>query len=330
MPSSRGGRHVGARAGQPACLRRMMFRALPALNHSICSSFMVWVARNSTVGAVGLVDRRTAPARPGARSASPRTLIVSSSPIGVVGRRVGEGQGQHALLLQVGLVDAGEAAGEDDLGPPEAGLHGGVLAGAALAVVLVADGAPAHALPRAGGGRCRGTGGSRRRAGPCRGPASTSPEGVDRAEEQVAGDVLQVAPVGEPRARGRDVVGGALARRLHQHGQARRGRGRPRGRRARAAAGARCRAPPRRSRSAPSAGGATKPDSPGSKPRAGSCSPTGGSSRTSVAVGRRAGCRCTGSKSSVPASARATTTSGLVTKDSVLALPSLRLGKLRL
>jgi len=77
------------------------------------------------------------------------------------------------------------------------------------------------------------------------------------------------------------------------------------------------------------AGGATKPDSPGSKPRAGSCSPTGGSSRTwsPVPLGRVS---VRGLKSSVPASARATTTSGLVTKDRVLALPSLRLGKLRL
>ena len=44
-------------------------------------------------------------------------------------------------------------------------------------------------------------------------------ERVDDAEEQVARDVLEVAAVLEPRPGGRDVVGGALALRLHQHDQ---------------------------------------------------------------------------------------------------------------
>ena len=41
---------------------------------------------------------------------------------------VGEREGEHALLLEVGLVDAGERAGDHGAGAPEAGLHGGVLA----------------------------------------------------------------------------------------------------------------------------------------------------------------------------------------------------------
>ena len=44
-------------------------------------------------------------------------------------------------------------------------------------------------------------------------------EGADDAEEQVAADVLEMAAVGEPFARRRDVVGGALALGLHQDRQ---------------------------------------------------------------------------------------------------------------
>ena len=69
--------------------------------------------------------------------------------------------------------------------------------------------------------------------------------------------------------------------------------------------------------------------SPGSYPRSGSTSPTGGSSVTSVPSGA-VSVSVVGSKSSRPASASAITVSGDVTKLSVLAEPSLRLGKLRL
>src|SRR5262249_4884284 len=78
-----------------------------------------------------------------------------------------------------------------------------------------------------------------------------------------------------------------------------------------------------------SAGGATKPDAPGSKPRLGSSSPEGATSLngspaapTTVSVA--------GSKSSRPASASATTVSGEVTNANVDFKPSLRWGKLRL
>src|SRR3954467_9184210 len=62
----------------------------------------------------------------------------------VVGPRVGEGQRQQALFLQVGLVDPGEGPGEDHHPTPEPRFHGGMLAGRALPIVLVADGAPPH------------------------------------------------------------------------------------------------------------------------------------------------------------------------------------------
>src|SRR5205823_1486935 len=111
----------------------------------------------------------------------------------VVGGGVGEGQGEEALLFGVGLVDPSERAGEDGDGPPVAGFHGGVFAGRALAVVLVAHRAPAHA--------CLGQvpGDVRERAGvavegvdPFPGHARVR---VDHAGEQVGGDVLEVTAV---------------------------------------------------------------------------------------------------------------------------------------
>src|SRR3546814_928978 len=103
---------------------------------------------------------------------------------------VGEGERQEPLLLQVGLVDAGEAAGEDHLAVAEAGLHRGVLPRAALAHVLVADGDPADAF------LVEVLGDVGVRAGLA--VEGVLPEagltrlGVDGAEVEVAGDVLEV------------------------------------------------------------------------------------------------------------------------------------------
>ena len=132
----------------------------------------------------------------------------------VVGRRVGERQRHESLLLGVGLVDAGEAAGEDDDATAEPRLHRRVLARRALAVVAVADGAPADALLAVTLGDLR------ERAGLAVGDvlalARPAREGVDDTEEEVAGDVLQVPAVLQPRSGRRDVVGRALALRLHE------------------------------------------------------------------------------------------------------------------
>ena len=76
---------------------------------------------------------------------------------------------------------------------------------------------PADARLAGSAWRSRGTAGSRRRS--VLALAGLAGERVDDAEEQVAGDVLEVAAVPEPRAGRRDVVGGALALGLHQHGQ---------------------------------------------------------------------------------------------------------------
>ncbi len=148
-------------------LWRMMLSAPPARNHSICSSFIVWLASKSTVVPSGLtICAATGASGRQVGQAEERQLVVLADL--VVDRRVGEREREHALLLQVRLVDAGEAADEDDLAVPEARLHGGVLARRALAVVLVADGHPADTPARAGAWRCRGTSGSDRRADPCR------------------------------------------------------------------------------------------------------------------------------------------------------------------
>ena len=56
-----------------------------------------------------------------------------------------EGQRQQPLLLQVGLVDASEAAGDDRRAAEQPRRQRGVLAAAALAVVGVADDDPADA-----------------------------------------------------------------------------------------------------------------------------------------------------------------------------------------
>ena len=79
----------------------------------------------------------------------------------------------------------------------------------------------------------------------------------------------------------------------------------------------------------PSAGGATKVSRPGSNPRSGSSTPAGADRRTGLPSGSVSS-SAAGSKSMVPARARATTVSGEVTKASVAGSPSLRLGKLRL
>ena len=63
----------------------------------------------------------------------------------VVVSGVGEGDGQQALLLEVGLVDAGEGLDQHRASTQVARLQRGVLAAAALAVVLVADHDPLQA-----------------------------------------------------------------------------------------------------------------------------------------------------------------------------------------
>jgi hypothetical protein len=116
------------------------------LNHSTCSSLKVCTPSKSIVVPSGFtIWQRTFWPGFGRQVEHVDAVVLADQ---VVGGRVGEGQRQHALLLQVGLVDAGEAAHDDHLAAAEPGLHGGVLARRALAVVLVADRPPSGCRPR--------------------------------------------------------------------------------------------------------------------------------------------------------------------------------------
>jgi hypothetical protein len=65
--------------------------------------------------------------------ASNRSYLVIGLNLVVVGG-VGEGQGQHALLLEVGLVDTSERTGDDGETTEVAGLESSVLTGRTLTV----------------------------------------------------------------------------------------------------------------------------------------------------------------------------------------------------
>ena len=130
---------------------------------------------------------------------------------------IAEGEGEHALLLEIGFGDASEGTGDDDVAAAEADFHGGVLAARAFAVVFVADGDPADAGVLVGAGDLAdgllGLTGDLVQGGAC-----CSREGVDAAAEEVAGDVFEVSAEPQPGAGGRNVVGGGLALGLEEQG----------------------------------------------------------------------------------------------------------------
>ena len=130
-----------------------------------------------------------------------------------------EGEWEQALLLEVGLVDAGEAAGYDGGASEEPGGEGGVLAAASLAVVVVADYDPADpGVPVVLGGL--GEGAACLAGEDISSFAGLAGEGVGRAHEHVLAELGEVAAVLEPRPCGGYVVGGGLALRLHKDWQA--------------------------------------------------------------------------------------------------------------
>ena len=87
-------------------------------------------------GAVGGVDTKSHGFANGELSAEKVDLVAGLDLLVVVG--VGEGQGKHTLLLQVGLVDTGERAGDDGGAAQVPGLKRSVLTGRTLSVVVVA------------------------------------------------------------------------------------------------------------------------------------------------------------------------------------------------
>jgi len=130
---------------------------------------------------------------------------------------VGEGEGKHTLLLQVGLVDTSEGTGDDGQTAEVTGLQSGVLTGRTLTVVPVTNDNPLDAagLVVTGSGRDG---------------AELASEGVldlvglivhlvDGTDQHVVGDVVQVATVLQPGTGHGDVVSGGLALALDQDGQ---------------------------------------------------------------------------------------------------------------
>src|SRR5438309_3402428 len=136
----------------------------------------------------------------------------------VVVARVLEREGQGALLLEVRLVDAGEALDENDGAAQVARRHRRVLAARAFTIVLVADDHPAHAL---GLELARDLREGLRRA-PREGVDALprlAGERVHGAEEHVVADLVEVPTVAKPRPGRRYMIGRRLAFRLYQNRQ---------------------------------------------------------------------------------------------------------------
>ena len=119
-----------------------------------------------------------------------------------------EGEGEHALLLEVRFVNAGEALHDHGLHAEEARFHGGMFAAGAFTVVFVTDHDGARALGLVNLGKFRNFLVLPALAENLVGFAV---EGVHGADEHVVRNVFEVTAVVEPRTGHGDVVGGALA-----------------------------------------------------------------------------------------------------------------------
>lgn len=118
--------------------------------------------------------------------------------------RVRERQREHALLLQVRLVDAREGPDDDREATEEARLERSVLARGALAVVRVADDDPLDALLPVLGRDLRDT--APRACELVADLVRLAVLGVDGADETVLRNVLEMTTVLEPGAASGDVV----------------------------------------------------------------------------------------------------------------------------
>lgn len=122
---------------------------------------------------------------------------------------VGESQGKHTLLLQVGLVDTSERANDDSETTKVSGLKSSVLAGRTLSVVMVTDNDPLDSL---GLVVCGSLGDGVVLAGELvLNLVGFAILRVDSTNQKVLRDVLKVTTVLEPRTTSTDVVSGALA-----------------------------------------------------------------------------------------------------------------------
>jgi hypothetical protein len=166
-------------------------------------------------GAVGGVDAEGHGLADGKLGAEKVDLVAGLDLLVVV--RVGEGQGKHTLLLQVGLVDTSEGAGDDGKTTKVTGLESGVLTGRALTVVPVTDDDPADALLLVVTGS--GGHGVVLASGEVVDLVGLAVLGVDGTDQHVVGDVVKVTAVLEPGTGHGDVVGGGLAVGLEQDGE---------------------------------------------------------------------------------------------------------------
>jgi hypothetical protein len=166
-------------------------------------------------GAIGGVDTESHGLADSELSAEKVDLVARLDLLVVFG--VGEGQGKHTLLLQVGLVDTSEGAGDDGKTTKVTGLESGVLAGRALTVVPVTDDDPADALALVVTGS--GGHGVVLAGGEVVDLVGLAVLGVDGTDQHVVGDVVKVTAVLEPGTGHGDVVGGGLAVGLEQDGE---------------------------------------------------------------------------------------------------------------
>src|SRR5271156_7194590 len=128
----------------------------------------------------------------------------------IVVLRIAKGQREQPLLLQIGLVDAREAAGNHCSTAEQSRRKGGMLAAAALAIVPVADDDPFD-FSRAiisGYFRNRETGLTTNNIF-CL--TDLSSERIRRTREHVVAELVQMPTIRKPAARRRNMIGGGLA-----------------------------------------------------------------------------------------------------------------------
>ena len=127
----------------------------------------------------------------------------------VIVGRLSEGQRKHTLLLQVGLVDTGEAASDDSKTTKVSRLQSSVLTRATLTVVPVTNDNPLDATGLVVTGSSRDS--IVFTSESVLDLVSLTVLGVDGTNEHVVGDVVKMATVLQPWASHGDVVSGGLA-----------------------------------------------------------------------------------------------------------------------
>lgn len=139
--------------------------------------------------------------------------LVIGADLVVIGR-VGEGQGEHTLLLQVGLVDTSERADNDGETTKEAGFESSVLARGALTIVVVTNDDPLDAVIAVVSSSLWDT--TVLAGNLVLDLVGLTIFSVDGADKAVLGDVLEVSTVLQPGSTSRNMVCRALALDLNE------------------------------------------------------------------------------------------------------------------